>query len=276
MACLQSQTRGSICPVAVIILLSSTSQAANQEVAYELLPASILSHHHEDESGARHLTRVEIQGTFSVLLLQSSEGAALEIRDIEFKSVLGLEYRVTGAGVYVLYYPFPDRVPPSGLPGLQYAEMNLNINEFKNVFFSIPEMQIGRTFPPFGVGLVSFRGIDDPTKDSFGLRLYAAPSIKDVTRFFHRGDANGDGGTDISDTVYVLSFLLLGGDTPVCMDAADCNDDGQLNVADPVFLLGTLFLGQGLVPVPSPLCGLDSTDDGLDCNGQTACMSRDR
>ncbi|MCA8959465.1 MAG: proprotein convertase P-domain-containing protein [Planctomycetes bacterium] len=82
---------------------------------------------------------------------------------------------------------------------------------------------------------------------------------------FRRGDANSNGGFDISDAVFILNALFGGGITPSCRDAADANDDGGMNIADAIVLLSYLF---GLGPPPPPphsSCGVDSTLDTLDC-----------
>lgn len=93
---------------------------------------------------------------------------------------------------------------------------------------------------------------------------------------FRRGDANQDGGVDISDVVFMLEALIPGTfEGPfviTCEDAADVNDDGQVNIADPINLLYVL----GVPPTPPPpppylFCGEDPTDDALGCDAADAC-----
>lgn len=85
-----------------------------------------------------------------------------------------------------------------------------------------------------------------------------------------RGDSNGDSSVDVSDAVHVLVRLFVGGGDFPCADASDANDDGVLNVTDAVRILGLLF--QGGPPLPEPLsCGLDPTDDALECSDYAAC-----
>ncbi|MBN1443499.1 MAG: hypothetical protein JXA90_12385, partial [Planctomycetes bacterium] len=66
-----------------------------------------------------------------------------------------------------------------------------------------------------------------------------------------RGDANSDGSQDISDAIYILSCLFLGGPCPTSACAADSNNDGSRDISDAVFLLSFLFLG-GPAPAPCP------------------------
>ncbi len=84
-------------------------------------------------------------------------------------------------------------------------------------------------------------------------------------RLFIRGDANDDGGVDISDAIALLKYLYLGSDEPPCHSAADGNDDGALDVSDAIFVLSHLFLGQAEPPPPFPEPGVDPTPDALPC-----------
>lgn len=83
---------------------------------------------------------------------------------------------------------------------------------------------------------------------------------------FRRGDANADGGLNITDGIFVLNYLFLGGTAPPCLEAADANDDGGLNITDGIFTLNYLFLGGSAPPAPGPdACGLDEDADEFDC-----------
>ena len=72
---------------------------------------------------------------------------------------------------------------------------------------------------------------------------------------FERGDANADGGLDVTDAVAILSSLFLGATLP-CPGASEVNGDEALDIADASYLLSFLFLG-GNAPVgESPVaCG---------------------
>ena len=60
---------------------------------------------------------------------------------------------------------------------------------------------------------------------------------------FRRGDATGDGGTDITDGVFILNYLFLGTRAPDCMDAADTDDNGNVDLSDAIYKLAFLFQG---------------------------------
>ena len=105
----------------------------------------------------------------------------------------------------------------------------------------------------------------DAQVDSFSdFMVVSAPADFNFTSF-QRGDANNDGGEDISDAVYILLYLFST-NQPSCMDALDCNDDGAIHISDAVFLLGYLFTGKYIMTAPLyPEVGIDPTPDSLGC-----------
>jgi hypothetical protein len=86
---------------------------------------------------------------------------------------------------------------------------------------------------------------------------------------FRRGDPSGEGEIDISDPIFILDFLFLGGTAPVCLDAADIDDDGALSLTDGIRLLNYLFLSDAPPPPPGPNCGEDPTADPLEECGES-------
>ena len=86
---------------------------------------------------------------------------------------------------------------------------------------------------------------------------------------YTRGDANADGGTDISDAMFVLDHLSAGGPAPACQASADVNNDKAVDISDPIFLLDHLFNG-GSAPPPPNFCGEeDPTPNVLTCEEAT-------
>jgi hypothetical protein len=92
---------------------------------------------------------------------------------------------------------------------------------------------------------------------------------------FHRGDSNSDGIVNITDGIFVLNFLFLGGATPPCLEAANGNDDNVLNITDGIYILNFLFLGGASPPPPGPpseACGPDpGVPNDLGCISYTGC-----
>ena len=81
------------------------------------------------------------------------------------------------------------------------------------------------------------------------------------------GDANGDNERDVSDAVYLLSHLFLGGPAPVPLaycgmqkpvENGDTNGDAAVDISDSACLLGWLFIGG-----PAPVDACWGTNGGL-------------
>ncbi|MCB2231707.1 hypothetical protein KQH82_13390 [bacterium] len=60
-----------------------------------------------------------------------------------------------------------------------------------------------------------------------------------------RGNVNGDGSdtVDLSDLIYLVNYLFLGGPAPLCADEADVNADSNTDLSDLIYLVNYLFLG---------------------------------
>jgi hypothetical protein len=63
------------------------------------------------------------------------------------------------------------------------------------------------------------------------------------------GDANGDGGIDISDAVFLIAYIFSGGGAPGECNYAngkgDANGDGGVDISDAVYLIAYIFSGGG-------------------------------
>jgi hypothetical protein len=106
---------------------------------------------------------------------------------------------------------------------------------------------------------------------TLGLAILILLPASAQDRSFRRADSNGDSALDISDAVFTLRHLFLGGAELRCRDAADANDDGAVNLSDAAFTLGFLFLSGAEPPAPRLGCGVDPTADALDCAAYDGC-----
>jgi len=63
------------------------------------------------------------------------------------------------------------------------------------------------------------------------------------------GDANGDNTIDISDAVYLISFIFSGGSAPIpyAVCSGDANCDCTVDISDAVYLISYIF-SSGLAP----------------------------
>ena len=85
---------------------------------------------------------------------------------------------------------------------------------------------------------------------------------------FRRGDVDDRGTVILLDASTFLVRVFGNDHRPEikCQDAWDINDDGSIDISDPIYLLYHLFLGGPAVPPPTgEACGLDPTDDSLSC-----------
>jgi Dockerin type I domain len=72
------------------------------------------------------------------------------------------------------------------------------------------------------------------------------------------GNANGVDDVDVSDAVWIINYVFVGGDPPNPIQSGDVNCDGTCNVSDAVWIINYVFVG-GNEP-----CDLDG-DDVPDC-----------
>jgi hypothetical protein len=108
--------------------------------------------------------------------------------------------------------------------------------------------------------------------------------------FFRRGDWDGSGLVDITDSLNRLGFLFLGTTLTNCSDAGDFDNSGAIDISDSLNELGFLFLGAVTPPLPGvDSCGQDPQEvlppggglpeqpdfqlgcDCYDCNDPNAC-----
>jgi hypothetical protein len=72
------------------------------------------------------------------------------------------------------------------------------------------------------------------------------------------GDASGDENVNVSDAVYIINYVFIGGAAPDPFEAGDTNCDGNVNVSDAVWIINYVFVG-GNIP-----CDVDG-DSQPDC-----------
>lgn len=86
---------------------------------------------------------------------------------------------------------------------------------------------------------------------------------------FLRGDANADGGMDLSDAITVL-LHLFGGRPLECIAAADADGGGSLAITDAVVILDRIFRDAPALPPPYPECGA-APSPGPGCEAYAPC-----
>lgn len=89
---------------------------------------------------------------------------------------------------------------------------------------------------------------------------------------FIRGDVVPDGDINIVDVSQHLILQFAPGQDPsLCLDALDANDDGSVDISDAIYMLSFLFEGGPQMPAPTGTCGTDDTVDNLICQEFEGC-----
>ncbi len=57
------------------------------------------------------------------------------------------------------------------------------------------------------------------------------------------GDANSDASVNVSDAVYIINYVFVGGNPPVPLQSGNANCDGSVNVSDAVWIINYIFIG---------------------------------
>jgi hypothetical protein len=92
---------------------------------------------------------------------------------------------------------------------------------------------------PATAGEISFTAV---ATDIAGASDQQALTI-DVVAGYICGDASADGVTNITDAVYLVSYIFAGGPPPDPLAAGDVNCDGIPNITDAVYLITYIFTG---------------------------------
>jgi hypothetical protein len=88
---------------------------------------------------------------------------------------------------------------------------------------------------------------------------------------FTRGNVDPQDDLNLTDGIFILQYLFLGGTRPLCLDSADVDDDGQVQLTDALAVFRYLFQGGAEPPPPFLDCGADPTDDDLTCESFPPC-----
>ena len=99
---------------------------------------------------------------------------------------------------------------------------------------------------------------------------FCYPEAKKAAVFL-RGDVNSDRSIELTDAIFTLNYLFVGGRIPTCLDAADVNDNASVELTDAIFLLNYLFIGGRVPAAPFPECGEDASADDIDCRQPPEC-----
>ena len=161
--------------------------------------------------------------------------------------------------------------------GLSVAGEEPYYNEF---VFELPraageiDVAIGFHYSTGGLpGLQTWWALDDIAVTASGAD---GPGPQPGAQEFIRGDADDNGSLQLTDGIYILNFLFLGGAAPGCTESADADNNGAVQLTDGIYILNFLFLGGADTPLPGGFaCGPDPDEEGspLDsgCEDYSSC-----
>jgi hypothetical protein len=75
------------------------------------------------------------------------------------------------------------------------------------------------------------------------LEVASIDGLIDIKVLYTCGDANSDSAVNVSDAVYIINYVFIGGDVPDPIESADANCDGSANVSDAVWIINYVFIG---------------------------------
>jgi hypothetical protein len=167
---------------------------------------------------------------------------------------------------YAIFTVLFDLLPP-------FERQTIAPGEEQN-FFTV-RFRVKDTVVPGAYPVWLQNGVSDPVLNNifvvegqsiFPQLLPGEIRVADTTEpTFIRGDYNGSGTVDLTDSVAIVNFLFRSGTPPECRDAADADDRGTIDITDSIFLLNFLFHGGSPPPPPHPEPGPDPTPDSLEC-----------
>lgn len=149
------------------------------------------------------------------------------------------------------------RVRASTAVGTEDAAVRLY---FEDGFRSTAGMYVGNVVTLGGAS-------HSPALGEVTIPVHAEPPVP-----FKLGDMNADGRQDISDPIFGLGYLFLGGPGPPCKKSMDLTGDNQLDISDPIFLLNFLFLHLATPREPYRQCGMDPLSNRLSCLEFPPCL----
>jgi hypothetical protein len=81
-------------------------------------------------------------------------------------------------------------------------------------------------------------------KNLFDFNLYGDPSLRrEGVSAFVCGDADGNAIVNVSDVVYLITYIFAGGPSPDPLATGDVDMNEIVNVSDAVYLIGYIFGG---------------------------------
>ncbi|MFH2056890.1 MAG: dockerin type I domain-containing protein [bacterium] len=147
---------------------------------------------------------------------------------------------------------------PAGLLGTVYMKVDPATPE--DVICNLDSTM----FPPIGRTLIGVYHVDSGSS-----YVIFAPTVADcgseeiIFGDYVCGDADGNEAVNISDVVYIMSFIQGTGSAPVPLLAGDADGCSQVNIADVAYLLRYIFGGGPPPCAQPPVCELPPANNSV-------------
>jgi hypothetical protein len=132
-----------------------------------------------------------------------------------------------------IIFSAPVRFTLQYSPDSEFTTQVTTVDSLVNNFYTVPD---GEALTPDTSYYWRVRAFDlagnlsDFQSDPFRFSLFIL------------GDANEDGAIDVSDVIYLINYLFMGGPEPEPLEAGDANSDEVVDIADVVYLINYLFM----------------------------------
>lgn len=197
----------------------------------------------------------------------AAEGAATVAVDPDFSVIHVNPPGITGLGFGVVVDHFGVNMLAPGL-GLELYVVTYDLEDFD---FGVTSLDFCSNWgdPPLETHF-EIAGV----VEVIPMQLSGSVTVGEPEPEFIRGECNDDGSFDLSDPIFLLSYLFPQQGVPPglsCVDACDANNDGSVDLADVTAGLAALF-GTPAIPLPgSGGCEEDTGSDPHGCDMYGGC-----
>ena len=136
-----------------------------------------------------------------------------------------------------------DDKGPASVEGESGQEVNVNRASGEEINWQVISSggDIDGSSTNFGLsGTVGQTAVGAGASDNFGL---SHGFWQEFPAYGDCGDANSDGGVNVGDAVFIISYVFKGGPPPDPICVGDANGDGGVNIGDAVYLIAYVFKG---------------------------------
>jgi HYDIN/CFA65/VesB-like, Ig-like domain/PQQ-like domain/Dockerin type I domain len=111
------------------------------------------------------------------------------------------------------------------------------IEDWIGPYASDLKVQVNHTYTALGTNTIRAKA-----KDQLGMESSWSENVIVTIKAFC-GDASNDGEVNVSDAVWIINYVFVGGDPPNPYEAGDTDCSGSVDVSDAVWIINYVFVG---------------------------------